>query len=332
MSSLLIRGRRTLYRPALVVGAAVAAACPRTGLAHGGPPTPDTIWSSWNSDPLLLAGLAFIAYLYTQGVIRLWSRAGFGRGIPLWQAAAFLSGLATLAIALISPVDSLGEALFSGHMVQHLQLMLVAAPLIVLGAPAAGLLWGLPEPLRRHAGRLMRNDRLRSIAIVLTLPLVAWILHTAAVWLWHIPMPYQAALRNDWLHAAEHASFFGTALLFWWAVIMPQRQRRDGHGMAVLSLFTMALQGGALGVLLLTARQPLYPDYGNRPAAWGLTLLEDQQLAGLIMWVPGGIVYLFAALATVTAWLSASDRSARLRQQPHTTAAQPVPNTGAVRP
>lgn len=322
--------RLAVPRPIVAAGACAGALTPQIGFAHGAPPTPETFWTSWNSDPLLLTGLLFTTYLYSQGVIRLWRRAGFGRGIPLWQAAAFLAGMLALVLALVSPIDALGAALFSGHMIQHLILMLIAAPLIVLGAPAAGILWGLPEPLRVRAGKLLNNRQLRTSGAILTLPLVAWVLHTIAVWLWHIPGPYEAALRNEWLHIAEHACFLGTALLFWWAIIVPQRQRRTNHAVAVLALFTMALQGGALGALILVTRTPWYSAHGDAPAAWGLTRLEDQQLAGLIMWVPGGLVYLFAALATIAAWLSASDRNARLRQA--SPAAQPVPNTGVMRP
>jgi len=215
--------------------------------------------------------------------------------------ACYLGGLATLAVALISPLDALGEALFSAHMGQHLALILVAAPLVALGAPLAPLLWALPPGARRQVGRGWR--RLRWLGR----PGPAWLLHTLALWLWHLPGPYQAALVVPWLHLLEHLSFFGTALAFWWSVL-PHGRR--GYAVGALACFAGATQGGALGALLTFSGQPWYPVYAPRVGAWGLTPLEDQQLAGLIMWVPASLVYLGAILALLGAWLQAEEQRA----------------------
>ena len=140
-------------------------------------------------------------------------------------------------------------------------------------------------------------------------PFAAWLLHAAALWLWHLPGPYQAALGGEGIHALQHASFLGTGLLFWWA-LFHGREGRLGYGAAVFYLFATAMHSGALGALLALSPAPWYSAYGDAAAAWGLTALEDQQLAGLIMWVPAGLSYLAAGLALLTAWMRESERRA----------------------
>jgi putative membrane protein len=202
-----------------------------------------------------------------------------------------------LFVALVSPLDALGTALFSAHMVQHMVLVLVAVPLLVLGAPQTGLLWALAEPRRRRLGAWWHcATGLRIGWRALSRPLVVWLLHAAALWLWHLPRLYQAALTSELVHLAEHASFLGTALLFWWVLLGGSPRERLNPALGVLYLFSFALQGGLLGALMTFAPAPWYPAYTTTVAAWGLTPLEDQQLAGLIMWVPAGLVYLAAAL------------------------------------
>jgi putative membrane protein len=287
---------------------------PAGASAHGAIETPGTIWGAWNIDPLIIGGLLLASWWYSLGSARIWRQAGVGRGVPIWRAAAFWLGILTLFVALVSPVDALGSALFSGHMVQHLLLMLGAAALFVLAEPAAPLLWGLPEPVRAGLSKTMKRPGLRRAVSLLVLPLVAWIAHTIAVWLWHVPALYEAALASPWMHALEHASFFITALLFWWAVIHPLRTRHQGHLVSLLAVFTMALQGGALGVLIMVSREAWYPAHVEGAAAWNLSPVADQQLAGLIMWVPGGMVYLAAGLAVVAHWLRASKRISDRRE------------------
>lgn len=283
-------------------------------LLHGGALAPHDLWRSWNPAPGVLAGIALAGGAYAVGLARLWRDVGPGRVVPRWRAAAYAGGVLALALALVSPLDALGETLFWGHMVQHLVLMLVAAPLLVLGAPAPALL-RLPGPAgrRRLGGWWQRRTTLRAFAALLTAPPLAWALHAATVWAWHLPAAYQAALADERLHALEHLSFLVTALLFWWVVLQPTGRRRLNHGMAVLYVVTAGMVGGLLGALLTFAGRPFYPAQSAAAAAWGLTPLVDQQLAGLIMWLPGGLVYLIAAAVLFVLWLRVEEaRSRRL--------------------
>jgi cytochrome c oxidase assembly factor CtaG len=182
-------------------------------------------------------------------------------------------------------------------MVQHILLIVVAAPLLVLGISPALPAWGLPRSWRRPV--LQKVHSMRWVAAagkLLQSPFAAWALHALALWIWHAPGLYQGALNSAGLHALEHLSFLGTALLFWWVLFRPAGERELGLGAGLLFIFTMALQSGLLGALLSFSPQPWYPAQSGGAAAWGLSPLEDQQLAGALMWVPAGVVYLVAAL------------------------------------
>ncbi len=245
---------------------------------------------------LVVVGCVATAWLYGRGLQALWQHAGRGRGVRGWQAACFVSGLVLVLGALISPLDELAAQLFSAHMSQHLLLLLAAAPLLVLGQPLAAFAWGVPEQLRSEL-RVLHGLR------PMTRPAVAFVLHSFALWAWHAPRLYDAALDNTALHALEHLSFLGTAALFWWALLS---SGRAGYGMGVLYVFGMALQSTILGALLTFAGGTWYTAHLSTTAAFGMTPREDQQLAGLIMWIPGGSIYLVSALALFAAWLRES--------------------------
>jgi putative membrane protein len=260
--------------------------------------------SAWNWDWLILAGLALTGAFYLRGVRLLWRHGRLGRGVAVWQVFAFSGGLAILFVSLISPLDALSGALLTAHMVQHMLLIMVAAPLLVLGGAPLALLWGLPPNARSLLGRWCRRQGLlRLLWHALTRPLVVWFLHVFALWFWHMPPFYQETLTHKWLHGLEHASFFGTALLFWRLVVHAGAFRQMSQGAAVLFIFAMALQGGLLGWLLTFSETVWYPAYAATAPAWGLTVLEDQQLAGTIMWIPSGIIYAVAALTLLGLWL-----------------------------
>jgi putative membrane protein len=275
----------------------------RSAHVHDGQPlAPHDLWSAWSFEPAVVIPLALTAWLYLRGISALWQSAGARRGVQPWEVGAFAAGWLILAIALVSPLHQLGGVLFSAHMAQHELLMVAAAPLLVLGRPIVPLLWALPMAWRRTAGAWSAIPPVRGAWEWLTLPLVAWVLHTVAIWLWHAPALYQGTVSSDTIHTLQHVSFLGTALLFWWALLRG-RDGRLGRPAAVLYLFTTSVHTSLLGVLLAFSSRLWYPLYGSTTAVWGLTPLEDQQLAGLIMWVPAGIAYLIAALAIAASWL-----------------------------
>lgn len=275
-------------------------------------PTPEDVWRHWTLEWWVLLPLALSAGIYARGVVRLWRRAGRGHGITRFRASLFALGWVFLFVALVTPVDAMGGVLFSAHMVQHLLLMMVAAPLMVLGAPQVAFLWSLPDRLRRPTGRGWRRSRMLRPAVLWTLtPLPAWTIHTLAIWGWHAPGPYEAALKSDFIHGLEHVSFFGSAVIAWWVVALIGTRQGLGHGAGILYLFATMMQGALLGVLITFAPRPWYTAHEEGAAAWGLTLLEDQQLAGLLMWVPSGVIFTFAAVVVFLGWMRAADRAVR---------------------
>jgi putative membrane protein len=280
-------------------------------LAHEGvPPAPHDVWSAWSWEPTVLIGLAAAGVVYTLGVRRLWRAAGPGRSIPAWRTAAFAGGITALFVALISPLDAMGAALFSAHMVQHLMLLIVAPPLLVLGDPFHAAFWALPLAGRRHlAAAWLDHPRVRAAGGALTRPAVVWVVNVALLWFWHLPAAYGWALDHETAHAVEHASFLAMSVLFWWVLFRPAGPRID-RGAGILFVFTMGLQMSALGAILTFAGSAWYPGHAPWTAAWGLTPLEDQQLAGLIMWLPAGLVYLSVAAVLFIQWLERAGRPA----------------------
>ncbi len=277
-------------------GCAAVLACVRTApaLAHAGEDHAGGVLA-WNFDPWIVGGLALSALLYALGLRRLWKNAGRGAGVPAWRIGCYAAGMVALVVSLLSPVDTLGSELFSMHMVQHELMMLVAAPLIILGHPLVLYLWAFSPGARKRIGQWTKLGAVKGTWRVLTLPLPAWLLHAIVLWGWHFPVMFQASLKSDAVHTVQHLSFLVSALLFWAALIGTSARMRDGS--AVLYILTTLIHTGMLGALLTFSSTVWYPVYAGRTEAWGLTVLEDQQLGGLIMWVPAGFVLLLAALA-----------------------------------
>jgi putative membrane protein len=267
--------------------------------AHG-----DTLHDrvEWTFDTWVLTPLLLSASLYAAGVLVLWRRVGWGRGIQPWQVAAYVVGWLTLTAALVSPLHWLGEHLFTFHMIEHEIVMVLAAPLIAAARPLGALLWGLPKRLRVGLGRLLRTQVLARLWRSLTRPFNATVLHGVAIWIWHAPLFFDAAVTHVPMHRLQHLSFLLTALLFWWSLI-----RRADYGVAVGHLFVTMLHTSVLGALMALAPRLLYQAQTADALHWGLTPLEDQQLAGVVMWVPAGTVYAGAALAFAALWISQSD-------------------------
>jgi putative membrane protein len=259
--------------------------------------------AAWTYDPWVVLPLYTSAILYLIGILRLWRRAGLGHGVQLWQVACFWSGWTCLALALLSPLHWLGERLFVAHMLEHEVLMIVAAPLLAIARPIGGFLWALPRPWRKRVGAMAQRPLLAAPWRVLRNPLTATLLQGIGLWGWHLPILYNMVLTDIMMHRAQHASFFFSAVLFWWSLFYgPMRER--GYGVAVACLFFTSLHSAILGIFLTLARAPWYPQQSNFAELCGLTPLEDQQLAGLVMWVPPGLLYLGFALFFAGRWIS----------------------------
>jgi cytochrome c oxidase assembly factor CtaG len=285
----------------------VALACAEHELGHNEASLLSALWS-W--DPLGLCLLACSAAVYATGLVRLYRHAGFGHGVRPIEVAAFTTGWLGLAVALLSPLDTLSDVLFSAHMTQHELLMLIAAPGMVMGKPWITFAWALPERARLTVLQRLRNAQQVPFCRTLTAPLTVLVLHALALWLWHVPALFHAALRDERVHALQHACFFFTAALFFLAVIHG-RYGRVGYGISTLFVFLTAAHSGLLGALLTLASQLWYPLQSASTLPYGLCPLEDQQLAGLIMWVPAGTLLAVVALALFAAWIGESERRAQ---------------------
>jgi len=279
-------------------------------LFHGGQPHNwHDLVRAWSFEPLVIISLTITALLFIVGFSRLKRRS-----IRTWEALCFAGGWLALFIALVSPVHAWGRVLFSAHMSQHEILMLVAAPLLVLGRPLIAFLWALPLDWSRRLGNLGKITWINRLWHALTIPLVAWAVHAIALWVWHIPALFDATLHSETVHTLQHLSFLLSALLFWWALIHGP-QGAMGYGAAVLYLFTTSVHSGALGALITREGSVWYPSYAGLTTSWGLTPLEDQQLGGLIMWIPAGLVYVIAGLALFAGWLREADLRATRRER-----------------
>jgi putative membrane protein len=283
---------------ALIAAAALLVAAAAQAHVPEGLPVAASVWQ-WDLAPWLLFLLGLSAVGYAVGLRRLWANAGGRRGVSSQQAWAFAGGWLSLVAALVSPLDPLGGRLFSAHMVQHELLMVVAAPLLVLGRPLATWTWALSPAQRRVVGRLFQRRGWAGFWSTMTDPLVAWALHALALWAWHIPAAFDAALQNEAIHIAQHVSFLGTALFFWWAVLGHDPRGRYGPGHSAAYLFTTMMHTSALGALLSLAPTPWYAPYIPLTGALGFDPVDDQQLGGLIMWVPAALAYVIAALAVL---------------------------------
>jgi putative membrane protein len=279
-------------------------------LAHGPGLEPGEFhfWSEWSARPGVAIPFFIAIGIYYTGLHRLWSHAGIGRGISRLRTASFTAGLLVLGLALMSPLDALTASLFWVHMVQHMLLILAAPPLLVLGVPEVALLWALPRSWRRTTGRA-ENRIARAIVGPVegggAGPIVVAILATGVLWMWHLPKLYDLAIQNDAVHTAEHTGFLVTAILFWATVLRLTPRERLGNGLRILYVFAQALQGSVLGAVITFAAHPLYSTHAEITTAWGFEQLVDQQIAGLIMWVPPAVLYLGVSAYLFVGWLDA---------------------------
>ncbi len=259
------------------------------------------LWLRWSLDPILLLGLAALSVGYWLLIGPLRRRYGWGDAVDPRQPALFTIGMVIVIFALVSPLDTIGDDyLFSAHMIQHMLLAVVVPPIWVLSLPG----WAIDLALRVRG--------VRPVALFLTNPIVAFALLNADIWIWHAPALYDATLVNLQLHILEHLSYLVFGVLFWLPVLSPAPALRQlSLGASVLYLFVACQPMVALGALLTFSSVPLYHPYVVAPHLWGSTPLGDQQLGGLIMWLPSTIPYLAALSAIFFSWVGEQDRRER---------------------
>jgi len=289
----------------IVCFAAASVLCTHDAWAHevgrAIPPSP-SVW-----DVAVMALLVAAAAMYLLGTLQMARRQAHVRRV---ERMAFWIGWVAMLAAVAPPMDAASARAFSSHMAQHELLMLIGAPLMIVGRPIVPWLWALPNRVRSAAASGLQQRAIGAVWQWLTLPALAWALHGAVVWAWHAPALYQAALESEAVHALQHATFVGTAVLFWWGLIYG-RYGRAAYGASALFVFITMMHTGALGALFALSSSPYYPLYQERASAAGIDPVSDQQLAGLYMWIPSGIVLTIFAMALMLAWLSESDRRAR---------------------
>ena len=268
--------------------------------------TPDL---SWDLQPWVIVSLLIACCGYARGLARL-PEERRGRIFGPWRIASFCAGIAVLVIALLSPLSSLDDQLFSAHMAQHLLLMLVAPPLLVYSRPIMAWMCALPAGGRRWvAGLWSRRRGLQRGTALLMNPLSVWVSASATLWFWHLPGPYRWASQNAGDHTLEHFLLFASSLMFWSVVIEPYGRRHTAYGLCLMFVAAFSVQMGMLGAILTFASHPFYIS-ATSPLPWGFTPLQDQQLAGVVMWVPVGLVHLSTMAILFLAWLKHAEQRA----------------------
>ncbi len=288
-------------------------------------------WTAWNFDLEYLIPVALLAFFYARGLSRWTERT---RGHSPWRTASFYGGLLLLVLLYQSPLDRLGEHHFSIHMIQHNIAMMFVPPLIYLGAPATPVLKGLPKGFRKRVvAPFLRSSVTRGIWGFLTHPIVAIMLFAGSQWAWHMgPGWYDLALRNDRVHELQHISFLAVSMIFWWNIIdpKPRRSRISSMGMRILYFYGAMVPKHILAAFITFADHVFYPTYERVRLFLPGTPLEDQQMAGLLMWVPfGEMLNLSVAGILFAIWWRQSE--AKQRQEEATRDAErvasPVPGT-----
>jgi len=267
---------------------------------HTCPTCPSVLGITLYPPSLLLVVVPTLAYALALRRLRQ-----AGRTVPASWPLAFFAGMFSALLALAGPLDTWNDELLTMHMAQHLVLIQVTAPLLLLGRPVQVFLRALPP---RRAGRLtrlvLRPVWSRRIVQLLTAPLVATALANLALVVWHFPALYERTIWNQGIHDLQHLSFFGTALLFWWPIIDPVPRHHRVSGLwASLMVFITAVVSTIIGAILTLADEVLYEPYRYAAMPWGFTPLVDQQVAGLLMWIGGGTLYVVIILVLLARWL-----------------------------
>jgi putative copper resistance protein D len=296
-----------MRRLPLIIALLASLVAPVPALAHGAetpaPRLPDVLFA-WSFDPVAVALIALTAGAYLWAVGRV-DRAHPGNPHPRHRTWLFVLGLVAIGLALLSPVEAYEGALFSVHMVQHMLLQLVAAPLLLAGAPITLALRASRPRVRRAILAVLQS----RVVHLVSFPLVAWVLFAAVNWGWHFSTLYNDALENVALHYVQHASFLAAALLFWWPPIGADPSPwRLPHPVRLFYLFLAMPQNSFLGVAIMDAPRVLYTHYVTNARDWGLSPLDDQRLGGVIMWTVGDVAFLAGMAAVVWLWMRNEER------------------------
>jgi putative membrane protein len=256
-----------------------------------------SVLDDWSLPVWLSGSIALTGIVYLRGWLAL--RKTRCEQFNHWRLLSFLAGLASLWVAIGSPLEALADELLSAHMIEHLILMSVVPPLILLGLPVAPLLRGLPIALRKWiAGPLLRNEALRQFGQWLVHPAVAWLAMNVDLLAWHVPSAYDFALEHEGWHDFEHICFLFTSLLFWWCVIRPWPASYKPHRWVILPYLVGAdFVNTALSGFLAFCSRPVYAFYTEHANAFGIAPLSDQVLGAVVMWVVGSLAFLVPAAA-----------------------------------
>jgi putative membrane protein len=277
--------------------------------------------SSWDWRAEIILVLAATGALYFIGWNRVRRRTAARRGLNRWQAAAawrpvaYIGGLVLLGIALMSPIDVLASQLFTFHMIQHVLLMMLVPPLLLLSNPLPLTLWGLPASARKPAGRLLRRESpVRNTLKKGTSPAIVWMAFVIVYWGWHDPNAYDLALRSALVHDIEHITFFAVSVLFWWHALgaSPRIHPPMSRGIRFAYLLSAIPITMVAGLAITFSTEPIYSYYTAMPRLWGISVMDDQRIAGVIMWVVGSMMYMIAALFIAARWLQSEEQKPAL--------------------
>ena len=298
---------RSMLRLALPIALLLVAALPAGVMAHGAeapPPSFPGVLLEWRLDPLTIVPLLLTGGAYAWAARRV-NRTHPTNRHPARRTWFFVGGLAAIGLALASPIEAYEGVLFGVHMVQHMILELVAAPLLLAGAPITLALRVSRPSVRRGLLWVLHSPVVRAISF----PVVAWVLFAAVNWGWHFSTLYDQALENQALHYLQHATFLGAALLFWWPAIGADPSPwRIPHPVRLFYLFLALPQNSFLGVALLNTGTVLYPHYLTNARSWGPSALDDQHVGGIIMWVSGDVAFLAGMAIVIWTWMRHEER------------------------
>lgn len=263
--------------------------------------------------------MLLLGTLFWIGWARLRSISGRGQGWrslgAVWRPLSYTAGLLVIGLALMSPLDVLVQQLFFMHMIQHLLLIMIAPVLLLLPNPLPYILWGLPGRARLALGGAInrvihKESATGQLLRKLTGPLAVWFIMIAFIIGWHDPGMYNAALRSELVHDLEHLTMFMAGMLFWWTVTGagPRLHKNLSRPAKVAFVIAAIPPNMALGAALAFSQQPIYTYYSDMPRLWGISVLDDQRLSGIIMWIPGSMMYFLAALALIFMILSGEGR------------------------